>query len=453
MRSPASIPVEHFNCGGVGDHSCCERAGHLLPLAMASEGEGAKEPSIADEVREPDAGGDGSVYEDRGKDQAGTSKVAVAFGYLGAGFQGMQRNPGAETVEEALEAALRGAGLVEHASVGDFRKLEWTRAARTDKGVSAAGQVVGLRMTRYEGWEEAVNSRLPEGVQVYGAVEVARNFNAKNLCDRRRYEYVIPTFAFDPQAHRPSGMQDGLSLGPSEGSEFGPETRWRVERMLQKFVGTHNFHNFSARVKPTDASAQRYVIEFRCGEPFTREGIEFVSLRVLGQSFMLHQIRKMVGVTVAVMRGDLPERHIDKALTSKSTIAVPMAPEVGLFLSEPLFAAYNNRWGKHIEKLDVAARFGEPLERFKQERIYPYIAGIERHEGAFAHWLRSLNTSSYLPAETGPAQSSHRAPPLGRAMLASLYLYLYLSLSLLFLFSGFCSAVHLNLGILSCTAQ
>ena len=33
----------------------------------------------------------------------------------------------------------------------------------------------------------------------------------------------------------------------------------------------------------------------QCGEPFVREGIEFVAMTVRGQSFMLHQIRKMIG--------------------------------------------------------------------------------------------------------------------------------------------------------------
>lgn len=33
----------------------------------------------------------------------------------------------------------------------------------------------------------------------------------------------------------------------------------------------------------------------QCGKAFEAEGIEFIILRVKGQSFMLHQIRKMIG--------------------------------------------------------------------------------------------------------------------------------------------------------------
>ena len=47
--------------------------------------------------------------------------------------------------------------------------------------------------------------------------------------------------------------------------------------------------------KYEDASAKRYIMSFNIGHPFVREDVEFVSLTVEGQSFMLHQIRKMIG--------------------------------------------------------------------------------------------------------------------------------------------------------------
>jgi tRNA pseudouridine38-40 synthase len=70
-----------------------------------------------------------------------------------------------------------------------------------------------------------------------------------------------------------------------------------------------------------------------------------VRLVITGQSFMLHQIRKMVGLAVAVMRGDAPPEAVPLALEPRRDVNTPIAPDVGLFLDEGIFEAYNARWG------------------------------------------------------------------------------------------------------------
>ena len=70
----------------------------------------------------------------------------------------------------------------------------------------------------------------------------------------------------------------------------------RINTILAHYLGTKNFHNFTSQKKFKDPSAKRFIHSFTCSEPFIYNGLELVSLKVKGQSFMLHQIRKMVRV-------------------------------------------------------------------------------------------------------------------------------------------------------------
>jgi tRNA pseudouridine38-40 synthase len=67
-------------------------------------------------------------------------------------------------------------------------------------------------------------------------------------------------------------------------------------------------------------------------ETFVSNGIEFAILEVKGQSFMLHQIRKMVAVVVAIARNMVSEETINEALKTMDKMDIPLAPSLGLCL-------------------------------------------------------------------------------------------------------------------------
>lgn len=84
-------------------------------------------------------------------------------------------------------------------------QINWMRAARTDKGVSAVGQLVSLKMvvghTNYD-IVHNINKHLPAQIRVLGYTKTTAGFDARKHCDKRRYEYVLPAWAFDPDACR-----------------------------------------------------------------------------------------------------------------------------------------------------------------------------------------------------------------------------------------------------------
>lgn len=96
------------------------------------------------------------------------------------------------------------------------------------------------------------------------------------------------------------------------------------------------------------------------------DGISFVKLSFEGQSFMLHQIRKMVGAVVFIVRYSASEKFIPLSLT-RTEFNISMAPAEFLTLdsvndcgscnlSKARFEAYNNKLTQlksPLERLDM----------------------------------------------------------------------------------------------------
>ncbi|CAI5527265.1 unnamed protein product, partial [Closterium sp. Naga37s-1] len=72
---------------------------------------------------------------------------------------------------------------------------------------------------------------------------------------------------------------------------------------------------------------------------------------------------------------------------------VPLAPELGLFLVECMFPAYNKWAASH--PLVTLEPFREAAERFKEEVVYPHIVSTDRKSHLFATWLSNLNDRNY----------------------------------------------------------
>ncbi|XP_073145643.1 uncharacterized protein [Henckelia pumila] len=464
-------------------------------------------------------------------------KIAIFFAYCGVGYQGMQKNPGAKTIEGDLEEALYHSGAVPEYERGLHKRYDFARSARTDKGVSAVGQVVSGRFyIDPPGLVERLNSHLSTQIRIFGYTRTTPAFSAKKFCDKRRYVYLIPVFALDPSCHRDresvlaslgsgnelvkclecsergrkvvglmgkrnsefkyvseeavvgsgNSFNSGFALseenvaatsgndaddcetkpeiGVSEtkpenasgndadDSETKPENgvpetkpqngvtqhgeteegkvdlenvnangitnlenkkkfsydeevKKMFNRILKNYEGTHNFHNFTSRIKAEDPSAKRYIMSFTADTTVHVDGIEFVKCEVVGQSFMLHQIRKMIGLAVVIMRNLTPESSFESVYEQKVNMNVPMAPEVGLYLDECFFTSYNKRWKDSHEELSLKG-YSEEAEGFKMAYIYPHIASTEHKDGVVALWLHSLNYRNFPDLRAGDNSST-----------------------------------------------
>lgn len=276
--------------------------------------------------------------------------------------------------------------------------LQLPAAARTDKGVSAARQVVSIKLPEdVPDMVTEINKHLNSQIRVMAIKRTTKSFNCKAWCDSRTYSYMCPTFAFAP-----------VEKLTNADYRISPEVLEELRSTLKIYKGTHNFHNFTARKKASDASANRYIMEVECRDPFEREGLEWVVIKIKGQSFMLHQIRKMIGLVMAICRGLASKDVITKAWM-KDRVDLPIAPGLGLVLEEPHYDKYNKKYGSdgiHVP-LDWS-EVSEKIQAFREKFIDSTIVATEIEEQSMLKWLATLPFHTYdvreVPTDGEPVQ-------------------------------------------------
>ncbi|XP_066598450.1 pseudouridylate synthase 1 homolog [Prorops nasuta] len=323
---------------------------------------------------------------------------AIMLGYLGKDYYGMQRNPGMKTIEEDLINSLFRANLITQEAFDCIQTINFQRAARTDKGVSACRQIVSLKLPEPINIKQ-LNYYLPEEIRIFGAKRVTKGFNSKNKCDARTYLYIIPTYAFvqnsfisnddftDEQKIENLSIINGKPCTEYRISEEKLDT---LKRIMKLFEGSHNFHNFTYKVKPLDPSARRYIIEFSISDVFLNDNVEFAVLKIKGQSFMLHQIRKMVGLVIGILRSMVSE-DVMQEVFQLNKFEIPMAPSLGLVLNYVHYDNYNKRYGNDgmHEKLEWKECEAEVDEFFKNS-ILNYIIKTELSEKQILNWIMNV---------------------------------------------------------------
>jgi tRNA pseudouridine38-40 synthase len=258
---------------------------------------------------------------------------AVGVAYSGKGYFGFQFQPGdVPTIEKELQTALIAAGLIDKVMVDhepSRQFLYWSRAARTDRGVHACMNVFSFRMDSdkivqkndsgeidQEAFVNCVNQFLPtDKVRVLFVNRVTMRFDARLHCDRRRYEYIVPS-----------------TIG---GKRLDLDS---LKTQLTKYTGTHNFHNFTKGMRVDDKASFRHI---PCITVSDDDSQKFYVIKIIGQSFLLNQIRKMVSLAIESALGLCPPDAIEQALTSETTVHIHMVPGEGLLLEKLIFKAYD----------------------------------------------------------------------------------------------------------------
>ncbi|KAJ5069801.1 tRNA pseudouridine synthase a [Anaeramoeba ignava] len=320
-------------------------------------------------------------------------KVAVIFGYCGTGYNGLQiqyKSENTKTIEdELIEAFVKANGISEE-NKEHVKKVGWSRSGRTDKGVHASRQCIAFKALLEKDEENLrtkTNSFLPPHIHIFGIGRVTKGFNARTRVSYRRYQYLLPLWVFTIQEcfyGEEKFVDEKIRF-----KEFDEKAlNYFNNQVLNLYTGTQNYHNFTSRKPYKDPSAWRVMREVKCGEPFEIEGTKVVLITILGQSFMLNQIRRMIAVALYIMRG-LNEPEIITELFADKKYDFPLVPGFGLFLDQPLYTHYLEKFGKSHCDLNFPDR-KEEIEKFKLDFILKHIINLEKEKNLFKNWLGVL---------------------------------------------------------------
>lgn len=350
-----------------------------------------------------------------------TRFIALKLAYLGKNYGGFEFQVSAETptIEEELWKALTTARLIypRDKRVVDFSCCEYAKCGRTDRGVSAFGQVVSLRVRSNrpkseDGAEKEfddvrdelkyatlLNKLLPPDIRILAwCPSPPPEFSARFSCRERQYRYF-----FTQPSHLPLPAQYG-----AQGANGWLDIEG-MRRAARLFVGMHDFRNFckvDAAKQITNFEREVFdadVIEvpeadatlpFLGSDAMRRgdgDGPKVYAFVVKGSAFLWHQIRCMVSILFLVGQGLEPASLISDMLDvqkSPNRTTYIMAHDVPLVLWDCVFPAE-----------------GDPTRREALRWVYPseecdgdYYGAVGVLDSAWTTW-RERKVDEVLAAQ------------------------------------------------------
>jgi len=242
------------------------------------------------------------------------NKYKIVLEYDGTNYSGWQAQKNAKSIQGTLiEAAEKFLNL----------PVEVQGAGRTDAGVHALGQVAHLecgRKINIETLRIGLNDLLPAGINVLTVENAHPRFHARHSAVSRSYLYLIATRRTAFGKKYVWWVKDKLHVG-------------KMRQALDVFQGFHDFASFADKRMDKDTSTKVAVESVRL-EPFG----DLIAVRIVGSHFLWKMVRRIVGMTAEVGRGNVTAKDLEQMLHAYSDVpARHTAPPSGLFLEKVLY--------------------------------------------------------------------------------------------------------------------
>lgn len=271
--------------------------------------------------------------------------VCGLVAYDGTDYHGFQLQAGVPTIQGTLEAALQTV-------TGTFVRV--AGSGRTDTGVHAAGQVIAMRLPwrhPVESLQRALNVNLPPSVTVRGLQLAPDGFHPRFSAVRRTYRYTVYDL----------GAVNGKALTSRATPKHSPLTdRFALyvpavldvetmNRALSHLLGEHDFATFGQPPQGEITIRQLHQAEWQVVEttlpPLRSYPGRCLVFTVCANAFLRQMVRNLVGVALAVGRGEWGESDLIQALAARDrSRCTPPAPPHGLVLETVTYGALLPQW-------------------------------------------------------------------------------------------------------------
>jgi tRNA pseudouridine38-40 synthase len=243
-------------------------------------------------------------------------RIALKFSYDGRNFHGYARQPGLKTIEGELIKSLIKHGLIEDTVESFFRS-----ASRTDRGVSALGNVVAFNTDTSKKRILEIFADEPTEIIIYGIEEVESDFNPR-YAKYRWYRYYLAKKNFDFE---------------------------KLISFASCFTGEHNFSNF--------ARVEEFKDPVRIIENIVLEEMEdYYIIDFYAQTFLWNQIRRIISVLEKSLQGKITKVQIVEALCNPDKdVDFGLAPAKTLTLMDIVYDfefVYDNHLLKRVSDLE-----------------------------------------------------------------------------------------------------
>lgn len=238
-------------------------------------------------------------------------RYAVKFAYDGTRFEGYPRQPGGRTVEEELIRVLKKTGIIE-----SEKKARFGSASRTDKGVSALGNVIAFDTDfKLKNVVPALNSKAID-IWSWGIAPVPDEFNPRHA-KTRWYTYFLP---------------------PEHDEK-------RLKKAAALFVGTHDFRSFTKKPeKDTLRTLDSITV---------RKRSDFIVLDFKAQGFLWNMVRRIVSALVKVEQRKISQEDVKRALRGEGRFNWGLAPPENLVLMDIDYGFEFEQDGEVMRKLNI----------------------------------------------------------------------------------------------------